>query len=55
MVADQFHEIQKRVAAACLRSGREPGEVTLIAVSKTKPVEDLKEARSEERRVGKEC
>ena len=44
MVADQFHEIQKRVAAACLRSGREPGEVTLIAVSKTKPVEDLKEA-----------
>lgn len=44
MVADQFHEIQRRVRGACERSGRDPKEVTLIAVSKTKPVCDLKEA-----------
>ena len=44
MVADKFHGIQKRVVDACIRSGRDPKEVTLIAVSKTKPVEDLREA-----------
>lgn len=44
MVADRFHEIRKRITAACERSGRAPEEVTLIAVSKTKPAELLKEA-----------
>lgn len=44
MVAERFHEIQRRVRAACERSGRDPKEVTLIAVSKTKPASDLKEA-----------
>ena len=44
MVARQYDEIKKRVEAACLRVGRKPEEVTLIAVSKTKPVEMLKEA-----------
>lgn len=41
MVARQYDEIKKRVEAACLRVGRKPEEVTLIAVSKTKPVEML--------------
>jgi len=33
--------VEERVAAACNRAGRDRNEVTLIAVSKTKPVEDL--------------
>ena len=44
MVAQQFHEIEKRVLDACARSGRRPEDVTLIAVSKTKPVELLWQA-----------
>ncbi len=44
MVAERYHEIQARVAAACGRSGRKTSDVTLIAVSKTKPVDMLKEA-----------
>jgi len=33
-----------RIAAACTRAGREPGEVTLVAVSKTFPAERLRAA-----------
>ncbi len=44
MVARQYDEIKKRVESACQRAGRNPEEVTLIAVSKTKPVEMLREA-----------
>ena len=44
MVAEQFHEVQKRILTACERPGRKREEVTLIAVSKTKPVAMLKEA-----------
>ncbi len=34
-------EVEKRIQAACERAGRDRSEVTLIAVSKTKPIEDL--------------
>lgn len=44
MVAKQYQQIGQRIAAACKRAGRDPGEVTLIAVSKTKPEEMLLEA-----------
>lgn len=44
MVAQQFHEIEKRILDACIRSGRKPEDVTLIAVSKTKPVKMLAQA-----------
>lgn len=44
MISDNIAEVKDRVAAACLRAGRDPKEVTLIAVSKTKPVEALREA-----------
>ena len=44
MVAEQFQEVQKRILTACERAGRKREEVTLIAVSKTKPVAMLKEA-----------
>jgi len=33
--------VEERVSAACARAGRDRSEVTLIAVSKTKPIEDL--------------
>ncbi len=44
MIADNIKTVQEKIAAACDRSGRSPQEVTLIAVSKTKPVSMLKEA-----------
>ena len=43
-VAENYREIEERVRAACARSGRDPKNVTLIAVSKTKPVSMLMEA-----------
>ena len=36
---DRLHQVQGRVAGACARAGRSPGEVTIIAVTKTVPVE----------------
>lgn len=44
MVAENYKEVEERVCEACLRSGRSRSEVTLIAVSKTKPVEMIREA-----------
>lgn len=44
MVAENYREVEERVREACTRSGRDRKEVTLIAVSKTKPVEMIKEA-----------
>ena len=43
MLKDNFETVEKNVAAACKRAGRDRSEVTLIAVSKTKPVEMLRE------------
>ncbi|MDO5345980.1 MAG: YggS family pyridoxal phosphate-dependent enzyme [Lachnospiraceae bacterium] len=43
MVKENLFEVQKRIEAACLNSGRDPKEVTLIAVSKTKPVSMIEE------------
>lgn len=37
-------QVSARIAAACQRAGRKPEEVTLIAVSKTMPVEAIREA-----------
>lgn len=44
MLKDQLQEVEKRIQAARDRAGRKREEVTLIAVSKTKPVETLQEA-----------
>lgn len=41
-----LEEVEQRIQAACARAGRDRGEVTLIAVSKTKPVELLMDAYS---------
>jgi len=43
-IAQGIAEVKERIAAACERVGRKPEEVTLIAVSKTMPVEDLRGA-----------
>ena len=44
MLADNLAIVQKNIEQACLKAGRDPKEVTLVAVSKTKPVEMLQEA-----------
>ena len=44
MVAENLAQVQKNIKESCRKINRDPGEVMLIAVSKTKPVEMLKEA-----------
>lgn len=44
MVTEHLKIVEQNIACACERSGRNRGEVTLIAVSKTKPVEMMEEA-----------
>ena len=43
MLSDNLHEVQENIRKACERSGRNPEDVTLIAVSKTKPVSDIEQ------------
>lgn len=43
-ISDNLDEVRRRMEAAAIRSGRNPEEITLIAVSKTKPIGDLKTA-----------
>lgn len=44
MIRDNIEAVRKEITEACERAGRRKEEVTLIAVSKTKPVEMLREA-----------
>ena len=44
MIAEHLQDVQKEIQKACERSGRNPGDVTLIAVSKTKPIALIQEA-----------
>lgn len=44
LIQENMRNVENNIALACERCSREPKEVTLIAVSKTKPVELLKEA-----------
>ncbi|MBF8192551.1 YggS family pyridoxal phosphate-dependent enzyme [Nonomuraea sp. K274] len=41
-IAAGLAEVDARIAAACHAVGRDRGEVTLIAVTKTRPVEDVR-------------
>ena len=43
-IAENIGAIQARIAAACRRAGRAPGEVVLQAVSKGQPVEAIEQA-----------
>jgi PLP dependent protein len=44
MIADQLQTVRARMAAACLAAGRDPGEVALLAVSKTFGPQAVEEA-----------
>lgn len=43
MLADNYRQVLKNIQDACQAVGRDPNEVTLVAVSKTKPVEMLQQ------------
>jgi PLP dependent protein len=40
-LADRYHTIQERITEAAVRAGRRPSTITLVAVTKTWPVETL--------------
>ncbi|MDR1083172.1 MAG: YggS family pyridoxal phosphate-dependent enzyme [Coriobacteriales bacterium] len=44
VIADNYHAICERIADACARVGRDPAEVTIVAVSKTVGVEEVAQA-----------
>lgn len=44
MISENIAHIRHRMAEACGRAGRDPGEVTLIGVSKTFPARHIQEA-----------
>jgi PLP dependent protein len=44
MIHANVDTIRRRIVVACKRVGRSPGEVTLVAVSKTFPAEAIREA-----------
>jgi len=44
MIKENLEQVRDNIRKACERANRNPEEVTLIAVSKTKPVSDLQEA-----------
>ncbi len=43
-ISERLKEVKERIAEACKEAGRSPDEVTLLAVSKTKPVAAVLEA-----------
>lgn len=44
MIQENLSKVEEKIKQACIRAGRNPEEVTLIAVSKTKPIEMIEEA-----------
>jgi hypothetical protein len=44
MIKENIFEVRKRIASACLRAGREPASVRLVAVSKNRSIEEIREA-----------
>lgn len=47
MLAEQLQNVEKRIISACERCNRKRDDVVLIAVSKTKPIEQLTEVYAE--------
>ena len=43
MVVDNYKDIKNQVMQTAIRAGRNPEDITLIAVSKTKPLSDIEE------------
>lgn len=46
MVRENLHRLEERIESACLKANRKRNEVRLVAVSKTYPIEVIKEALS---------
>ena len=51
MIAENLQQVRNNIIKACESVGRNPQEVTLVAVSKTKPTELLQEAYDADARV----
>ena len=45
-VTERVNVIRRRIAEACHRCGRDPGEITLLGASKSQPLERMQEAWS---------
>ena len=43
MLVKNLNEVLNKIEAACRRAGRNPEDITLVAVSKTKPLSDIEE------------
>ncbi len=43
MILENYRFVREKADAACIKAGRDPGEVLLLPVSKTKPVEMIRE------------
>ena len=43
-IADNLRRVRERIANAAIKAGRKPEDVTLVAVSKTKPIEAVRSA-----------
>lgn len=50
-IGDRLDAVRERLAAACRRAGRDPGEVTLVAVSKAHPADAVRAAWERGQRV----
>ena len=44
MIKENLEIVERNIADACEKAGKKRGDVTLIAVSKTKPVSDIRQA-----------
>ena len=44
-ISENLKQVRQRINEACKKCGRDPDEITLVAVSKTKPNSDILEAR----------
>lgn len=43
-ICNNLVQVKNRIQKACRKAGREPEEITLVAISKTKPLEDIEKA-----------
>jgi PLP dependent protein len=43
-ICENIKKVQRRIENACQQTGRDPDKITLVAVSKTKPIEDIETA-----------
>tara|TARA_R110000868_G_scaffold10639_4_gene51604 strand:- start:5745 stop:6431 length:687 start_codon:yes stop_codon:yes gene_type:complete len=43
-IAKHLTHVQQRIAIAAKQAGRDPSDISLLAVSKTRPIDDIKEA-----------